>query len=80
VITRYVAQLFEAAGIVGVITLEVRNVAAFQNTLRIPTLHVESAEVFAPRGSLCGCGAANARGSGRWRVTRLPKREGADGG
>ncbi|GAB4480960.1 MAG: ribose-phosphate pyrophosphokinase [Burkholderiaceae bacterium] len=55
VITRYVAQLFEAVGIGGVITLEVHNVAAFQNAFRIPTLHLESAEVFAPRaGELVG--------------------------
>jgi ribose-phosphate pyrophosphokinase len=59
VVTRYVAQLFEAMGIGGVITLEVHNVAAFQNAFRIPTLHLESAEVFAPRaGELAGAGAA----------------------
>jgi ribose-phosphate pyrophosphokinase len=57
VITRYVAQLFEAMGIAGVITLEVHNVAAFQNAFRIPTLHLESADVFAPRaGELAGSG------------------------
>ncbi len=57
VITRYVAQLFEAVGIAGVIALEVHNVAAFQNAFRIPTLHLESAEVFAPRaGELAGAG------------------------
>ncbi len=57
VITRYVAQLFEAVGIGGVITLEVHNVAAFQNAFRIPTLHLDSAEVFAPRaGELAGSG------------------------
>jgi ribose-phosphate pyrophosphokinase len=57
VITRYVAQLFEAMGIGGVVTFEVHNVAAFQNAFRIPTLHLESAEVFAPRaGELAGTG------------------------
>ena len=57
VITRYVAQLFEAMGIAGVITLEVHNVAAFQNAFRIPMLHLESAEAFAPRaGELAGAG------------------------
>jgi len=57
VITRYVAQLFEAVGIAGVVTLEVHNVAAFQNAFRIPTLHLESAEIFASRaGELAGAG------------------------
>lgn len=57
VTTRYVAQLFEAMGVGGVITLEVHNVAAFQNAFRIPTLHLEAAEVFATRaGELAGAG------------------------
>jgi len=57
VITRYVAQLFEAVGIGGVVTLEVHNVAAFQNAFRIPTLHLDSSEIFAPRaGELAGSG------------------------
>ncbi len=57
VITRYVAQLFEAMGVAGVIVLEVHNVAALQNAFRIPTLHLESAEVFAARaGELAGSG------------------------
>lgn len=55
VLTRYVAQLFEAMGIGGVIAVEVHNVAAFQNAFRIPTLHVEAAEVLAARaGELAG--------------------------
>lgn len=58
VTTRYVAQLFEAVGIHSVITLEVHNVAAFQNAFRIPTLHLESAAVHARRaGELAGSGA-----------------------
>jgi ribose-phosphate pyrophosphokinase len=57
VITRYVAQLFEAVGIGGVVALEVHNVAAFQNAFRIPTLHLDSSEIFAPRaGELAGSG------------------------
>jgi ribose-phosphate pyrophosphokinase len=45
--TRYVAAMMESVGVDRVITLEVHNVAAFENAFRIPTLHVESAPLFA---------------------------------
>ncbi len=48
VITRYVAQLFEAMRLDALITFEVHNVVALQNAFRIPTLHLTSAELFAP--------------------------------
>ena len=47
VITRYVAALFEAVGMNRVITLEVHNVAAFENAFRIPTWHIEAAPLLA---------------------------------
>jgi ribose-phosphate pyrophosphokinase len=47
VTTRYVAQLFEAAGAHQLVTLEVHNLAAFQNAFRIPTDHLESRVLFA---------------------------------
>ncbi len=43
VTTRYVAQMFEALGCDGVATLDVHNVAAFENAFRCPTLHLEAA-------------------------------------
>jgi len=48
VITRYVASLFEAMHIDALITLETHNVTALQNAFRIPTLHLPSADLFAP--------------------------------
>jgi ribose-phosphate pyrophosphokinase len=45
--TRYVASLFEAIGINRVITLEVHNVAAFENAFRCPTIHIEFAPLIA---------------------------------
>jgi ribose-phosphate pyrophosphokinase len=45
--SRYLAQLFEASGIDNVVTVEVHNVAAFENAFRIPTRHIESASLFA---------------------------------
>lgn len=47
VTSRYVAGLLEACGVDRVVTLEVHNVAAFENAFRIPTRHIESAELFA---------------------------------
>lgn len=47
IITRYVAALFEACRVDRLTTLEVHNVAAFDNAFRIPTRHIESAELFA---------------------------------
>lgn len=47
VITRYVAAMFEAVGVDRMITVEVHNVAAFENAFRIPTCHVEAAPLLA---------------------------------
>lgn len=47
VTTRYVARLFEAAGIDRVVVLDVHNEAAFDNAFRCPTVRLEAAEVFA---------------------------------
>ncbi len=46
VTTRYVAQLFEAAGADRVITLDVHNYAAFQNAFRCATIHLSARQVF----------------------------------
>ena len=45
--TRYVASLFEAVGVGRVITVEVHNVAAFENAFRCPTWHIECAPLLA---------------------------------
>lgn len=45
--TRYVASLFEAVGVRRVITIEVHNVAAFENSFRCLTRHVECAPILA---------------------------------
>jgi ribose-phosphate pyrophosphokinase len=42
VTTRYVAGMFEAVGVDAVVTLEVHNLAAFQNAFRCRTLHVSA--------------------------------------
>jgi ribose-phosphate pyrophosphokinase len=47
VTTRYVASLFEAVGTDRIVTLEVHNVAAYQNAFRIPTEHLDTARLFA---------------------------------
>lgn len=47
VITHYVARLFEACSVDRLTALEVHNLAAFDNAFRIPTRHVESADLFA---------------------------------
>jgi ribose-phosphate pyrophosphokinase len=47
VITRYVAALFEAVGVDRVATVEVHNLAAFQNAFRCPTEHIDAAPLFA---------------------------------
>ena len=44
---RYVATLFEAVGTDRVMVIEVHNVAAFENAFRCPTLHIDTAELFA---------------------------------
>lgn len=45
--TRYVASLFEAIGTDQVAVIEVHNVAAFENAFRLPTQHLDTAELFA---------------------------------
>ncbi len=45
--TRYIAAMFEAVGIDQVIAVEVHNLAAFENAFRVPTRHLESAQLFA---------------------------------
>lgn len=47
VTTRYVAALFEAAGTDRLVTLDVHNLAAFQNAFRCPTDHLEARLLFA---------------------------------
>jgi ribose-phosphate pyrophosphokinase len=44
--TRYVAQLIEAAGVDRVVTVDVHNLAAFENAFRRPTVHLEARPVF----------------------------------
>lgn len=46
VTTRYVAQLFESIGVDAVATMDVHNLAAFQNAFRKPTVHLEAAPLF----------------------------------
>jgi len=47
VTTRYVAQVLEACGIDRVVTLDVHNLAAFQNAFRCETVHLEARPLFA---------------------------------
>ena len=47
IISRYVASLLETCGVDHLLALEVHNVAAFDNAFRIPTRHLDSAELFA---------------------------------
>lgn len=47
VTTRYVAALFEAVGVNRVVTLEVHNLAAFQNAFRCQTEHLGARGIFA---------------------------------
>lgn len=44
--SRYVAQLFEAIGTDRVLTLDVHNLAAYQNAFRIPAEHLEANGLF----------------------------------
>lgn len=46
VTTRYVAALFESVGTGHVVTLDVHNLAAFQNAWRIPADHLEAKRIF----------------------------------
>jgi ribose-phosphate pyrophosphokinase len=47
VTTRYVAALFEAVGVDRVLTIEVHNLAAFQNAFRCRTEHLGASMIFA---------------------------------
>lgn len=47
VTTRYVAQLFEAAGTDHIVTLDVHNIQAYENAFRIPAALLEAKKVFA---------------------------------
>lgn len=44
--SRYVAQLFEAVGTDRMVTLDVHNLAAYQNAFRIPAEHLEARALF----------------------------------
>ncbi|KAB7624119.1 ribose-phosphate diphosphokinase [Alkalilimnicola sp. S0819] len=44
--TRYLAALFEAVGVGRVVTLDVHNLAAYQNAFRLPTVHLEARPLF----------------------------------
>jgi ribose-phosphate pyrophosphokinase len=46
VTTRYMAQLLEAVGVDRVLTLDVHNLAAFQNAFRCPADHLEAKNLF----------------------------------
>lgn len=46
VTTRYVAMLFEAVGTNSVVTLDVHNLAAYQNAFRCPTVNLEARMLF----------------------------------
>jgi len=45
--SRYVAQMFEAMGTTRFVTMDVHNLAAFQNAFRCPTEHLEARVLFA---------------------------------
>jgi ribose-phosphate pyrophosphokinase len=45
--TRYVAGLLESVGTDCVVTLDVHNLAAYENAFRIPTVHLEARKLFA---------------------------------
>ncbi|HKJ08492.1 MAG TPA: ribose-phosphate pyrophosphokinase [Gammaproteobacteria bacterium] len=47
--TRYVARLFEAMGADRMVTMDVHNLAAYQNAFRIPTEHLEARKLFVDR-------------------------------
>lgn len=47
VVTRYVAQLIEAVGVDSVLTLDVHNLAAYQNAFRCGAEHLEARRLFA---------------------------------
>lgn len=51
VTTRYVAQLLEAVGADRVVTMEVHNIAAFQNAFRCETIPLDTRRLFAGRAA-----------------------------
>jgi len=59
VTTRYVAALFEAVQTDCVVTIDVHNLAAFQNAFHCRTLHLDTAQLFAAE-ILARCGEAPA--------------------
>ena len=46
VTTRYIADILEAVGVDGVVTLDVHNLAAYQNAFRCRTDHLEAKKLF----------------------------------
>lgn len=46
---KYMAQLLESVGTDHVVTMDIHNLAAFNNAFRIPTDHLEARVLFAPR-------------------------------
>lgn len=48
VTTRYVAQLFEAAGTDRIVCLDIHNFAAFQNAFRCESVHLDTRRLFVP--------------------------------
>ncbi len=47
--SRYTAQLFEAVGLDRLVTIDVHNLAAFQNAFRCQAVHLEARSLFVPR-------------------------------
>ena len=50
--TQYVARIFETMGTDRFVTLDIHNLQAFQNSFRIPTMHLEAKEYFVSHFSL----------------------------
>jgi ribose-phosphate pyrophosphokinase len=57
VTTRYVASLFEAVGADLIVTLEVHNLAAFENAFRRATIHLDAAPMFVEHFAGLGSGS-----------------------
>lgn len=53
IITRYVANLFEAVQTDRIVTMDVHNLAAFQNAFRCRTEHLEARKLFVKNFSAC---------------------------
>ena len=58
VTTRYVAEMLEAVGCDTIVTMDVHNVAAFENAFRRPTVHIEAAPALAAHFAAAARGAA----------------------